>query len=620
MWPYGPRGTVQGAWIAITGDVVAIAASDAYSLPQARLPYFRVKLALFDLERLTRLWELPGQVGHDYQILAQHGQIAITTDSSSVAMYQARTGKLVWHRTTAGQQYRLLAASDKLLFLRTVSLAPPEVRGPYEQRQAFLALTWNTGEIRWEVRPELEDDVIAAMTDGQRLYLFAYQGRLLALDVANGQEVWRIDNGPTWYDRMPVALAHGRLYGIRAPEQMLVAYDTSSGQVVWQASLGETGSSLTLAVAGSRLCLIQEQAEGTRVNVLNTDTGQFVMRRDLKRSSSPSVALYPELAIAANRLILASAELSIFGEGSVSSGSRSIPPPIFRPITPPADEVLYESTETGNGDIWARPANLAAGAPRNLTAHGADDWDPAGSPDGLRVAFESYRSGSSNLWVIHRDGSVPVQITQITRTDTYNVHPTWSPNGEFIAFASDRDGNMQIWLTHAAGGDARKLTTEGRNWDPAWSPDGSLIAFISDRSGNPDIWMMAPDGSHQRPWRETPEPEADPAWSPGCAKDLNGPTCALAFVRATKEQPEWGELRAGLFNGSLEWSIPGTFWGYDRGPAWWPGCTTLGSHCWLAWGRQTEDKPQLMLGDLDGNQVQPLGEGKDPSWLMRSGK
>ncbi len=619
IWPHGPRGTVQGAWIAFTEDVVAVSAADAYSLPQARLPYFRVKLALFDAGSLARLWELPGQVGRDYQIIAQHGQIAVTTDGSSVAVYQARTGKLVWHRTIAGQQYHLLAASDDTLFLRDVSLAPPEARGPYEQRQAFLALNWNTGDLRWEVRPELADDVIAALTDGQRLYLLAYQGRLLALNAADGSEVWRINEGPTLYDRVPVVLAHGRLYGIRLPEQVVVAYDASSGQAVWQAPLSGTWSALALAAAGNRLYLAQEWEAGTRLDVFDANTGQSVMHRDLERASSPSVAIYPELAVTADRLILASAELSVLGEGRALGELRPIPSPIFLPITLPADEVLYESTETGNGDIWARPANAATGAPRNLTAHGADDWDPAGSPDGLRVAFESYRSGSSNLWVINRDGSAPTAITRMERTDAYNVHPTWSPNGEFIAFASDRDGDMQIWLVRAAGGDARKLTTEGRNWDPAWSPDGSLIAFISDRSGNADIWIMAPDGSHQRPWRESPEPEADPAWSPGCAKDLNGPTCALAFVRATKDQPEWGELRAGLFNGSLEWSIPGTFWGYDRGPAWWPGCTALGSHCWLVWGRRTDDdKPQLVLSDLDGNQVQPLGEGKDPSWLMKS--
>ncbi|MCS7220540.1 MAG: PQQ-binding-like beta-propeller repeat protein [Anaerolineae bacterium] len=620
IWPYGPRGIVQGAWLAVTDDVVAVAASDAYSLPQARLPYFRVKLALFDAGSLARLWELPGQVGRDYQILAQHGQIAVTTDGSSVAMYQARTGKLVWHRAMAGQQYRLLAASDKLLFLRNVSLSPPEARGPYEQRQAFLALNWRTGEVQWEVRPALEDDVIEAMADDQRLYLLAYQGRLLALDATDGSELWRIHEGPTLYERASVALAHGRLYGVRLPERVIAAYDVSSGQTVWQISLGDTESALALAVAESRLYLAQEQTDSIRVRAFDADTGQLVMQRDLERSPSLSAAVYPELAVAADRLILASAELSILGEGPAPGELSPVPPPIFPPITLPADEVLYESTETGNGDIWARPANPAAGAPRNLTAHGADDWDPAGSPDGSRVAFESYRSGSSNLWVIHRDGSAPTEITQMTRTDAYNVHPTWSPNSEFVAFASDRDGDMQIWLARANGGDARKLTTEGRNWDPAWSPDGSLIAFISDRSGNADIWVMAPDGSHQWPWRETPEPEADPAWSPGCAEDLNGPNCALAFVRATNEQPEWGELRAGLFNGSLEWSIPGTFWGYDRGPSWWPGCTALGSNCWLAWGRRTEDKPQLMLGDLDGNQIQPLGEGKDPSWLMKSKK
>ncbi|MCD6289905.1 MAG: PD40 domain-containing protein, partial [Anaerolineae bacterium] len=285
----------------------------------------------------------------------------------------------------------------------------------------------------------------------------------------------------------------------------------------------------------------------------------------------------------------------------------------------PTDEVLYESTETGNGEIWARPADNSA-PPRDLTNHEANDWDPAGSPDGQRAAFESYRSGTSNVWTVSRDGTGPIEVTHTRSKSDYNLHPTWSPNGEFIAFASNRSGRFQIWLARADGSESRQLTNEGRNWDPAWSPDGSLIAFISNRDGNPDIWLMAPDGSNQHPWLKSPEPEINPAWSPGCARDMNGPMCALAFVRLADKHAEWGELRARLFNGSLEWSIPGTFWGYDRGPAWWPGCNVLGSDCLLAWGRQANNQAQIILGDLDGSQVQVLGAGKDPSWLIAGPK
>ena len=304
---------------------------------------------------------------------------------------------------------------------------------------------------------------------------------------------------------------------------------------------------------------------------------------------------------------------------TAAASARQLAPvtsPIFAASAPPADEVLYESTVAGNGDIWAQAAD-GSRAPRAVVADPAHDWDPAGSLDGQRVAFESYRSGASNVWTVDRAGAALIAVTDSTRTEDYNLHPTWSPDGRFIAFASDRVERMQIWVAPAAGGPARQLTNEGRNWDPAWSPDGSLIAFVSNRLGTPDIWVMNADGSDQRPWRTSPAPEFGPAWSPGCARDLQGPACAIAYVRAAEEADEWGELRAGLFNGSLDWSIPGTFWGNDRGPAWWPGCRRLDSGCWLIWSRRVDSEAQLILGDLDGGQVQVLGAGKDPSWLVR---
>ncbi len=614
IWPYGPRGTVPGAAIALTEGAVVVSATDTYFSPQAHLPYFRGKFVVFDAQNLTRLWELPGLFGHNYQIAAQNGQVAVTDDEGSIALYQAHTGQLVWYREERDRHNRILAATGDTLFIRQTRSGPPEQRGPYERRQTFLALDWATGDPRWEARPELTDDVVDALTDGERLYLLAHPDRILALSATNGEELWRISEGPV-HEKSPIALAYGKLYGIRIPEQLVLAYDATTGEEVWRTPLSGTWSVPALAVAGGNLYLSEQREGGSQLAVLDTETGQVLSQGVMEQSRSVTVTAYPGLAIAADRVILAGSDLRVFGEQAPVADPPPVPPPSFSTRILPADEVLYEFTGTGNGDIWARPAN-GAWAPRNLTQHEAPDWDPAGSPDGTHIAFESYRSGTSNLWTMDREGGNALAITRTDRNDIYNLHPTWSPNGEFIAFASTRSGKFQIWLARADGSEIRQITSEGENWDPAWSPDGSLIAFISDRDGNPDIWIMSPDGTQQRVWRSSPEPEANPAWAPGCAADLNGPACALAFVQLQEERPEWGEIRARLFNGSLEWTIPGTFWGYDRGPAWWPGCTTLGGDCLLAWARQNNDQTQIILGDLDGNQVLVLGDGKDPSWLI----
>lgn len=617
VWPAGPRGIVQGARVAVAGNVVAVTAADSYWVAQARLPYFRAKAAFFDVETLERLWELPAQVGRDYQMLIGHGQVAITTDGGTIALYAARSGRVIWAREGADQQYRALAANDDVLFARAVSLAPPAERGRYEERQTFLALDWATGELRWEMRPSLTDDVSAALADGQRLYLLTSLGQMVVLDAATGQEVWRIDNGPEFVGGALAAVADGRLYGARSSNLLAAAWDAANGQVVWRTALPGVWSISALALDDERLYVVELAEVGVQIEALDVRDGLPLQQMPLLEDAAAA----PVAARVGERLVIAGRALNAFMPSSltVAASARQLTPvtsPVFVASAPPADEVLYESTVAGNGDIWAQPAD-GSRAPRAVVADPAHDWDPAGSADGQRVAFESYRSGASNVWTVDRAGDDPIAVTDSTRAEDYNLHPTWSPDGRFIAFASDRVERMQIWVAPAVGGAARQLTSEGRNWDPTWSPDGSLIAFVSNRLGNPDIWVMNADGTDQRPWRASPAPEFGPTWSPGCARDLEGPTCAIAYVRAAEETDEWGELRAGLFNGSLDWSIPGTFWGNDRGPAWWPGCQRLDSGCWLVWSRRVDSETQLILSDLDGSQVQVLGAGKDPSWLVR---
>mgnify|MGYP005847996643 CR=1 FL=1 len=618
VWSAGPRGVIQGARVAVTGDVVAAVAADSYWVAQAKLPYFRAKAAFFDAETLERLWELPAQVGRDYQMFAGHGQVAITTDGGTIALYAARSGRVIWAREDVDQQYRALAANDDVLFVRAVSLAPPAERGHYEERQAVLALSWATGEARWETRPLLTDDVSAALTDGQRLYLLTSLGQMVALDAATGQEVWRIDDGPEFVGGALAAVAEGRLYGARSSALLAAAWDAASGQVIWRTALPGIWSVSAVAMDDERLYLVELTEAGIQLEALDIRDGLPLQQTSLAEDAAAA----PVTARVGERLAIGGRALNLLTPSSPSATASarqltSVPPPVFTANMPPADEVLYESTAAGNGDIWAQAADGSRAA-RAIVADPAHDWDPAGSPDGRRVALESYRSGASNVWTVDRAGDDPIAVTDSTRAEDYNLHPTWSPDGQFIAFASDRVERMQIWVTPAGGGAARQLTGEGRNWDPAWSPDGNLIAFVSDRLGTPDIWMMNADGSDQRPWRASPAPEFGPAWSPGCARDLEGPTCAIAYVRAAEETDEWGELRAGLFNGSLDWSVPGTFWGNDRGPAWWPGCQRLDSGCWLVWSRRVDGEAQLILGDLDGGQVQVLGAGKDPSWLKRT--
>jgi len=150
-----------------------------------------------------------------------------------------------------------------------------------------------------------------------------------------------------------------------------------------------------------------------------------------------------------------------------------------------------------------------------LTDNTSNDADPAWSPDGSQLAFESVTGNAFNLYVIDADGTSVRQITYDThRTD---VQPAWSFDGVRLAFSRQKmDGTGGIWVVHVDGSKLKRLTGEaGANSRPAWSPDGSTIAFVSDRSGNHDLWLMDSDGSNKRPLTTTPDVQEDnPNWSP----------------------------------------------------------------------------------------------------------
>ena len=96
-----------------------------------------------------------------------------------------------------------------------------------------------------------------------------------------------------------------------------------------------------------------------------------------------------------------------------------------------------------------------------------------------------------NLWVINADGTQPKQLTH-TRGCTRNLDPAWSPDGRKIAFDSDRDfpsdncsnpelGIRQVFVMDADGTDQSSLTSlPGKSGSPAWG----WTDFDANRLGN----------------------------------------------------------------------------------------------------------------------------------------
>lgn len=152
--------------------------------------------------------------------------------------------------------------------------------------------------------------------------------------------------------------------------------------------------------------------------------------------------------------------------------------------------------------------------PTRRTATRSLDITPVLSPDGRYVAYTSYRYGYQEIIVQSLTEIKPLLTPARGSFDRQNYLPAWSPDGSKIAFTTNRDGNHEIYTMNRDGSDLRRLTNHPMvDVTPTWSPTGTQIAFTSDRTGSPQIYIVNADGTN--PQRISAESHCDrPTWSP----------------------------------------------------------------------------------------------------------
>jgi TolB protein len=177
------------------------------------------------------------------------------------------------------------------------------------------------------------------------------------------------------------------------------------------------------------------------------------------------------------------------------------------------------------GEIYLVGADGSGLVQLTHSAPGVYNFQPAISPDGLRVAFASRASGDSGIKVVGIDG---VELQTLTDNPFLSYsEPAWSPDGSQIAFVRGFDPTaegvanhttcgFEILIVNVNDGRVTNLTQGASGTDPSWSPDGTQIAFASDRDGSNgfDIYSMAPDGTNVKQLTTDAGNEAEPAWSP----------------------------------------------------------------------------------------------------------
>jgi Tol biopolymer transport system component len=96
---------------------------------------------------------------------------------------------------------------------------------------------------------------------------------------------------------------------------------------------------------------------------------------------------------------------------------------------------------------------------------------PAFSPDGTRVALESNRLGTDEIWVCTSNMSCS-KLTSFA--GPHAGSPAWSPDGQWIAFDGLGDTGSGIYTIRSDGGPLHRLADGSA---PRWSRDGRWIYY-----------------------------------------------------------------------------------------------------------------------------------------------
>lgn len=81
--------------------------------------------------------------------------------------------------------------------------------------------------------------------------------------------------------------------------------------------------------------------------------------------------------------------------------------------------------------------------------------NPAWSPDGRRIVFESRRGGDADLWILDLDSGGSRRVTQMPGEET---HPSWSPDGNRIVFDALEDSTWNLWILDLRTEETEPLT------------------------------------------------------------------------------------------------------------------------------------------------------------------
>ncbi|MDN5923680.1 MAG: Tol-Pal system beta propeller repeat protein TolB, partial [Xanthomonadales bacterium] len=279
-------------------------------------------------------------------------------------------------------------------------------------------------------------------------------------------------------------------------------------------------------------------------------------------------------------------------------------------------DLIYEKITGVRGAFWTRVAYVTAtGTGHNMdyslvvadsdghnpqvVVHSHETlMSPAWSPDGHKLAYVSFESGNSAIYI--QDVSTGAR-TLISAHKGINGAPSFSPDGTKLAMSLSYVGNPEVFVMNLATKSSTRLTHNfAIDTEPEWTPDGQSLVFTSDRSGKPQLYEIPATGG--TPKRLTFQGEYNSNASIGYQNKR------IAMVQGSGNVYRIAVMDRGL-GGQVHMVSPGNL---DEAPSFAPNASML------LYAASEGSKGVLYAVSADGRVRQRLvlanGDVREPAW------
>jgi len=151
---------------------------------------------------------------------------------------------------------------------------------------------------------------------------------------------------------------------------------------------------------------------------------------------------------------------------------------------PNGHDIAFSSLRTGVWQIFRKDVNNGQ-AEEQLTTGAADKIVPDWSRDGRYIVFiQIGTTTAEDIWALALDGDrQPFPVVQTPAIDT---NPALSPDGKWLAFESSQSGKPEVYVTRFPES-RNEVTARAPRWQvstqggsrPRWSSDGRALFYVS---------------------------------------------------------------------------------------------------------------------------------------------